>query len=174
LTPPPPGITFTFTNDASVEVAEVGETIDYTYCGENTSDVPLEVIQVDDDRFGLLTVPEEQTIVEPGETLCSTDLGLPVSYVATEADVGTTIVNNAVVTARTVGAEPQAFQSADQAEVEILAPGQAASTTTTTTLPVTALADTGANGLPAQLIAGLLALGSGGLLLALGRRRNAG
>ena len=73
-----------------------------------------------DDRFGVLEVPEEETIVAPGETLCSTDLGLPVSYVATAADVGTTIVNNAVVTVRTVGAEPQAFQAADPAEVEIL------------------------------------------------------
>ena len=32
--------------------------------------------------------------------------------------MGTTIVNNAVVTVRTVGAEPQAFQAADPAEVE--------------------------------------------------------
>jgi LPXTG-motif cell wall-anchored protein len=171
LTPPPPGITFTFTNDASVETAEVGETIDYTYCGENTSDVPLEVVQVDDDRFGLLTVPEEQTIVEPGETLCSTDLGLPVTYVATSADAGTTIVNNAVVTVQTVGDEPQAFQSADLAEVEVLAPGQVASTTTT--LPATALARTGASGLPTLLIFGALAVGGGGLLFVLGRRRNA-
>jgi hypothetical protein len=125
-----------------------------------------------DDKFGVLEVPEEETIVEPGETLCSTDLGLPVSYVATEADAGTTVVNNAVVTVRTVGAEPQAFQAADLAEVEIVGPEQAESTTTT--LPVTALADTGASGLPAQLIAALLALGSGGLLLMIGRRRNAG
>jgi hypothetical protein len=171
LTPPPPGITFTFTNDPSVEVAEVGETIDYTYCGENTSDVPLEVIQVDDDKFGLLTVPEEQTIVDPGETLCSTDLGLPVSYVATEADAGTTIVNNAVVTVRTVGAGPQAFQAGDLAEVEIVGPEQAESTTTT--LPVTALADTGASGLPAQLIAAALAIATGWMLVIVGRRRKA-
>ncbi len=34
-------------------------------------------------------------------------------------DEGSTIVNNAVVTVRTVGAEPQAFQAADPAEVEV-------------------------------------------------------
>jgi hypothetical protein len=170
LIPPPPGITFTFTNDPSVEVAEVGDTIDYTYCGENTSDVELEVVRVVDDKFGVLEVPDEQTIVEPGETLCSTDLGLPVSYVATEADAGTTIVNNAVVTVRTVGAEPQAFQAADLAEVEIVGPEQAEPTTT---LPVTALATTGASALPAQLFAGALAIASGWLLVLIGRRRNA-
>jgi hypothetical protein len=169
LVPPPPGITFTFTNDPSVEIAAVGETVDYSYCGENTSDVDLEVVQVVDDRFGILQVPEEQTIVSPGETLCNTDLGLPVSYVVQESDEGTTIVNNAVVTVRTVGAEPQAFQSADPAEVRVLAAGEQVEPTTTT-LPVTALAETGSD-LPAQLIAAGLALASGSLVLIIARRR---
>ncbi len=170
----PPDIAFTFTNDPSVDVAEVGDTIDYTYCGENTSDVELEVVRVVDDRFGVLEVPQEQTIVEPGEALCSTDLGLPVSYVATAADAGTTIVNNATVTVRTVGEAPQAFQASDPAEVEILgfqSPEQVEPTTTT--LPVTALADTGASGLPAQLIAAALAISTGWMLVLVGRRRSA-
>ena len=123
LLPPPPDITFTFTNDPSVPTAEVGDTVEYSYCGENTSDVDLEVVRVVDDRYGTLEVPEEETILSPGETLCNTDLGLPVTYVAGPADEGTTIVNNAVVTVRTVGAQPQAFQAADPAEVEILAAG---------------------------------------------------
>ena len=170
----PPDIAFSFTNDASVEVAEVGDTIDYTYCGENTSDVDLEVVRVVDDKFGVLEVPDEQTVVEPGESLCSTDLGLPVSYVATEADAGSTIVNNATVTVRTVGDDPQTFQATDPAEVEILgfqSPEQV-EPTTTTALPPTGLADTGAKALPAQLIAATLALASGWLLILIGRRRN--
>jgi LPXTG-motif cell wall-anchored protein len=125
-----------------------------------------------DDRFGVLEVPEELTVIEPGETLCSTDLGLPVSYVATEADAGTTIVNNAVVTVRTVGAEPQAFQAADPAAVEILGLRSPEQAPTTTTLPVTALADTGSNPVP-QMVVAALAVVSGWLLLLIGRRRSA-
>ena len=131
LIPPPPGISFTFTNDPSVPVARVGETVQYSYCGENTSDVDLEVVRVDDDRFGVLEVPEASTIVSPGETLCNTDLGLPVSYVVEPSDAGKTIVNNAVVTVRTTGVDAQAFQAADPAEVEVLAPGQQVEPTTT-------------------------------------------
>jgi hypothetical protein len=121
LIPPPAGITFTFTNDASVDTAAVGETVEYSYCGESTSDVDLEVVRVVDDRFGVLQVPEEQTLVSPGETLCNTDLGLPVNCVVAPEDAGRTIISNAVVTVRTVRAEPQAFQAADPAEVRVLA-----------------------------------------------------
>jgi LPXTG-motif cell wall-anchored protein len=171
LIPPPAGITFTFTNDPSIPVAAVGETVEYSYCGENTSDVDLEVVQVVDDRFGVLQVPEEQTIVSPGETLCNTELGLPVRYVVPAEDAGQTIVNNAVVTVRTVGAEPQAFQAADPAEVRVLAAGEQVEPTTTTNLPVTGLAETGSDA-PAQLIAAGLALASGSLVLMIGRRRS--
>ena len=38
--------------------------------------------------------------------MCNTDLGLPVSYTVTLADLGTTIINNAVVTVRTQEATP--------------------------------------------------------------------
>jgi hypothetical protein len=106
------------------------------------SDVDLEVVRVVDDRYGTLEVPEEETILSPGETLCTADLGLPVSYTARPADAGTTIVNNAVVTVRTVGARLQAFQATDPAEVEMLAAGQQVEPTTTT-LPPTGLANTG-------------------------------
>ena len=185
--PVPPEISFSFTNDASIEDAEVGDTIDYTYCGENSSDVELEVVRFVDDQFGILEVPEERTVVEPGDSLCSTDLGLPVSHVVTEADAGTTIVNNATVTLRTVGDEPETFQATDSAEVEIVgfrSPDQVEPTTTagspvtataqpTTGLPPAGLAGTGANALPAQLIAAALVLAAGWLLVMIGRRRNA-
>jgi hypothetical protein len=114
----PPEIAFTFTNDPSVPVAEVGEIVAYSYCGQNNSDVPLEVLRVVDDRFGVLELPAVQTIVEPGQSFCNTDLGLDVNYEVQRNDEGTTIVNNAVVTVRPVG-ELQAFQAADPAEVEV-------------------------------------------------------
>jgi hypothetical protein len=169
LIPPPPGISFTFTNDPSVPVAAVGESVQYSYCGENTSDVDLEVVRVDDDRFGVLEVPDASTIVSPGEKICNTDLGLPVSYVVEPSDAGTTIVNNAVVTVRTTGVDAQAFQAADPAEVEILAPGQQAEPTTTP--PPTALAATGASSVSLRiaLAAGMVA--SGCLALFATRRR---
>ena len=125
----------------------------------------------DDDRFGVLEVPEASTIVSPGETLCNTDLGLPVSYVVEPSDAGTTIVNNAVVTVRTTGVDAQAFQAADSAEVEIAAPGQQVEPTTTT-LPPTPLAATGAKSVPLRLAvaAGMVASGCLALFWA-GRRR---
>jgi hypothetical protein len=173
LLPPPPGITFTFTNDPSVPTAEVGDTVEYSYCGENTSDVDLEVVRVVDDRYGTLEVPEEETILSPGETLCNTELGLPVTYVPRPADAGTTIVNNAVVTVRTVGAQPQAFQAADPAEVEILAAG-AQVAPTTTTLPRTGLANTGASSVPQRLAVSAGMVASGWLIVVAARRRRTG
>jgi hypothetical protein len=173
LIPPPPGVTFTFTNDPSVAVAQVGETVEYSYCGQNTSDVDLEVVRVEDDRFGVLEVPDESTILSPGETLCNTDLGLPVSYVVAASDAGKTIVNNAVVTVRTVGAEPQAFQAADPAAVEILAAGERVEPTTTA-LPPTGLADTGASSIPLRLVVAVGMVASGSLVVFAARRRRAG
>jgi hypothetical protein len=114
----PPEILFTFTNDPSVPVAEVGETVDYFYCGENGSDVALEVLRVVDDRYGVLELPDVQTVVQPGQRFCNTDIDLDVTYQVQPGDEGTTIVNNAVVTVRPVGGL-QAFQAADPAEVEV-------------------------------------------------------
>ncbi len=145
--------------------------MDYSYCGQNTSDVDLEVVRVVDDRFGVLEVPEEATIVSPGETLCNTDLGLPVSYVVAATDAGTTITNNAVVTVRTVGDNPQGFQAADAAQVEVLsagAPGQALTTTTALPAPIPA---TGAGGVPVRVLVAMFTLVSGSLLLVIGRSR---
>jgi hypothetical protein len=168
----PDGIVFTFSNDPDVSIAEVGQTVAYSYCGTNESDVPLEVLRVVDDRFGVLELPEVETVVEPGASFCNTDIPVPVTFTAQEADAGTTIVNNAVVTVRTLDAAGQTFQAADPAEVEILglrSPQQAS--TSTTPLPVTGLAAGGASGLPTQLIAGLLTLTSGTLILIIARRR---
>jgi hypothetical protein len=195
-TPAPPDIAFTFTNDPSVPTAEVGDTVEYSYCGENNSDVDLEVVRVVDDRFGILEVPDESTIVSPGETLCNTDLGLPVSYETVASDAGTTIVNNAVVTVRTVGEDPQEFQATDPAEVEILgfaAPGQSEqqpqpaqpdqpaqpeqveqpeqAEPTTTGIPPTRMADTGPTALPFQLVIATGLTVSGWLVIVVSRRR---
>jgi hypothetical protein len=172
-TPVPPDISFTFTNDASVATAAVGDTVDYSYCGENTSEVDLEVVRVVDDRFGVLELAEAETLVSPGETLCNTDLGLDVSYKPVDSDAGSTVVNNAVVTVRTVEAEPQEFQAADPAEVEILgfqSPQQAP----TTTIAPAPMPVTGASGLSTRLLFALIAVSSGAVLVLIARRRTAG
>jgi LPXTG-motif cell wall-anchored protein len=166
----PPGIAFTFTNDPSVPVAEVGETVAYSFCGRNNSDVPLEVVRVVDDRYGELELPDIQTIVQPGQSFCNTDIALEVTYEIQPTDQGTTIINNAVVTVRTVGAEPQAFQAADPAEVDVPAAAERVEPVTTN-LPVTALAATGSNTVSQSIAAGF-ALASGALMLAIGRRRS--
>src|SRR4029079_1760320 len=137
LIPPPPGITFTFTNDPSTPEASVGDTVDYSYCGTNTSDVELEVLRVDDSRFGILEVPDAATIVRPGETLCNSDLGLPVTYTVPPADSGTTIVNDAVVTVRPVGVDAQSFEAADEAQVVVPAGVAPSSTTLSAVTPTT-------------------------------------
>ena len=166
----PEDITFTFSNDANVETASVGETVAYTYCGTNTSDVDVEVMQVIDDRHGIVQLDGE-TIVSPGETVCNTDPGVPVTHLATSAEEGTTIVNNAVVTVRTVQAEPRQFQATDSAEVAILGLQASEQAPTTTELPETPLADTGASSIPVHLFLAALALASGLLLLVIGTRR---
>ena len=123
----PASISFAFTVDASVESTSVGDTIEYSYCGENTSDLDLEVVRVVDDRFGVLDLPDEPATVLPGDTICTGDVGPPIAYVVTAGDAGKTITNNAVATVRILGDEPQGFQAVDAAEVQVLA---AASTTT--------------------------------------------
>jgi hypothetical protein len=134
----------------------VGETVDYSYCGTNTSDVDLEVLRVVDDRFGVLQVPDVTTVVAPGETLCNDDLGLPVSYEVQPSDAGSTIVNNAVVYVETVGPRPLGFQMADPAEVVVPAPD---------------MPNTGSSGVPLQVALAALALSTGSLILLLGTRR---
>ena len=110
--PAPPEVTFTFTKTASMSTARVGDTVEYTYCGQNTSDIPLEVVRLVDDRLGVvIELPDVETVVAPGESLCNTDVGQPVSYTVTEADLDTTIVNHAVVTVRTLEDTPREFQA---------------------------------------------------------------
>src|SRR5262245_51175489 len=150
-------------NDPSASQVQVGDTVDYFYCGVNTSGVDLEVVRVVDDRFGVLEVPEAATVVSPGERLCNTDLGLPVTYQTVDSDAGTTIVNNATVTVRTP--DGQEFQAADPAEVQVLAFGAVTTTPGPTTtvapapIPVTG---TNTNG---RLVVAALILASGSLLV---------
>ncbi len=113
-------VTFTFTTTADVASAVVGETVQYSYCGQNTSAIPLEVVRLVDDRLGVvLEDTATPTIVQPGATLCNTDLGLPVSYEVTPADADTTIVNNAVVTVRTLESPPRTFQASASTTVDV-------------------------------------------------------
>ena len=149
----------------------VGDTIEYSYCGENTSDLDLEVVRVVDDRFGVLDLPDEPATVLPGETICTGDVGPPVAYVVTAGDAGKTITNNAVVTVRILGDEAQGFQAVDAAEVQVLAGAstttlavddaaavqeadaaevQAVTTVSATTIAVDATLATGSSGLPAD------------------------
>ncbi len=118
-----PDVTFTFTKSASASMAGVGDEIEYTYCGENTSDIPLEVVRLVDDRLGVvIELPDVQTVVGPGESLCNTDVGQPVSYTVTLSDLGTTITNSAVVTVRTQEPTPRVFQASATATVRVPLP----------------------------------------------------
>ncbi len=123
--PVPPEVTFTFTKTASTSVARVGDTVEYTYCGQNTSDIPLEVVRLVDDRLGVvIELPDVETVVAPGETLCNTDVGQPVTYTVTQADVDTIIVNSAVVTVRTLEDTPREFQAVAATSVAVPLPAR--------------------------------------------------
>ena len=115
-----PPVTFTFTKTPSVTSALVGDTIDYTYCGQNTSEIPLEVVRMVDDRLGVvIELPSVETVVEPGQTLCNTDVGADVSYVVEPNDAGSVVENNAIVTVRTQEPEPREFQGTADAVVAV-------------------------------------------------------
>ena len=116
----PPDVTFTFTTTPSQSTAFVGDTIEYSYCGTNTSTIPLEVVRVVDDRLGVvIELPSVQTIVGPGESICNTDIGNFASYTVELDDAGSIIHNNAVVTVRTQEAEPREFQGTATSEVAV-------------------------------------------------------
>ncbi|HEY3484662.1 MAG TPA: hypothetical protein VGK49_04720, partial [Ilumatobacteraceae bacterium] len=115
-----PDVTFTFTTRANSARASLGDTVSYEYCGQNTSDIPLEVVRLVDDRLGvLIELPSVTTIVEPGASLCNSDVGVAVEYVVIDADIGTTIANNAVVTVRTREPSPRTFQATSSAAVDV-------------------------------------------------------
>ena len=113
----PPDVTFTFNVTPSESRAAVGDTVEYTYCGQNTSTIPLEVVRLVDDRIGV--VLEGAQVVAPGESLCNTDVGAPVSYVVQESDAGSVINNNAVVTVQTEETESRTFQQTATAAVAV-------------------------------------------------------
>jgi large repetitive protein len=116
----PPDVTFTFSKTPSVLTAGVGDTVEYVYCGQNTSAIPLEVVRLVDDRLGVvIELPDVQTVVAPGESLCNTDIGQQVSYTVTRSDLGTTIRNSAVVTVRTQEPTPRVFQATATAAVRV-------------------------------------------------------
>ena len=79
-------MTFTFALTPSQSRAVVGDTIEYQYCGTNTSTIPLEVVRVVDDRLGV--VIEGDRVVGPGESMCNTDIGRSASYTVQPDDAG--------------------------------------------------------------------------------------
>ncbi len=113
----PPDVTFTFTVTPSVTRAAVGDTVEYQYCGQNTSTIPLEVVRLVDDRIGV--VLEGGPVVAPGDSVCNTDVGAAVTYVVQESDAGSVIKNNAVVTVRTQEPAPRESQETATSAVAV-------------------------------------------------------
>jgi LPXTG-motif cell wall-anchored protein len=144
--PEPPPVTFTFTKTASAASAMVGAVITYKYCGQNTSDIPLEVTRLVDDRLGVvIELPDVDTIVQPGQTLCNTDINEPVTYTVKNADAGTTILDNAVVTVRDPANPTAVFQATAQATVDVPQLPDPPPEPPTTTVPGSTLPSTGSN-----------------------------
>ena len=101
-------MSFTFTATPDVTTADVGDTIHLAYCGENTSDIDLEIVKLVDDRLGLvLQLPDVVTLIAPGQTLCNTDVGIEAAYSVQPTDAGTVIHTNAVVTVQTLEDQPR-------------------------------------------------------------------
>ncbi len=118
-------VTFTFTQHVSQSTAAVGDVLSYDYCGQNTSTIPLEVVRLVDDRLGVvIELPDVRTVVPPGGSLCSSDLGIPVTYTVTAADIGTTITSYAVVTVRTQEPTPREFQATATQNVDVPIPDE--------------------------------------------------
>ena len=118
----PPDVTFTFTKSASTSVARVGDTVEYTYCGQNTSDIPLEVVRLVDDRLGVvIELPDVETVVAPGETF-ATRMSASLSVHGDSGGFDTTIINSAVVTVRTLEDTPREFQAVAVTRVAVPLP----------------------------------------------------
>ena len=116
----PADVTFTFSVKPSESRALVGDTVEYLYCGTNTSTIPLEVVRLVDDRLGaVIELPSVETVVAPGQTICNTNIGIPISYTVQPDDAGKVIYNNAVVTVRTKEAQPRQFQGTATANVAV-------------------------------------------------------
>jgi hypothetical protein len=80
---------------ASVEVANVGETIIYTYRITNSGDVPFNAITAIDDKLGTITL--DRSSLEPGEIATGT-----ATYTIQAADRPGPLVNTVTVTATPV------------------------------------------------------------------------
>ena len=84
----PDDIVFTFTNEPSVRRRPRARRSRTTTAARTPATSDLEVVRVVDDRYGVLELPAGETVVAPGETICSSDLGLPVTHVPTAAEEG--------------------------------------------------------------------------------------
>ena len=134
----PPDVTFTFNVTPSASRAAVGDTVTTNFCGTNTSEIELEVVRLVDDHAGVvIELPSVQTLVGPGDSICSADLGIVPSYVVAPEDAGNVLYTEAVVTVRTTESEPREFQATTRATVAVPLPAE-----TTTTVPTTAVETT--------------------------------
>ena len=97
--------------------AAVGDTIEYVYCAQNTSPIPLAELRLVDDRIGVVLEGEEP--IAPGAKVCNTDVGAPASYVVQESDAGSVIHNNTVITVQTQEDQPREFQATAEASVTV-------------------------------------------------------
>ena len=75
----PPDVAFALSVTPSVSEAAVGDTVEYVYCAQNTSPIPLAELRLVDDRIGVVVEGEEP--IAPGASVCNTDVGVPASYV---------------------------------------------------------------------------------------------
>ena len=114
----PPDVAFTLSVTPSVSRAAVGDTVEYVYCAQNTSTIPLAELRLVDDRIGVV-IEGRGAASLPGASVCNTDVGAPVSYVVQESDAGSVIHNNAVITVQTQEDEPREFQQTAEASVTV-------------------------------------------------------
>ncbi len=82
---------FTVTKEASQPSAQIGDTVTYTYTLENTGDVTLSAIALQDDKLGAVTV--DQTTLAPGQKATGT-----ATYTIAESDMPGPLVNRVVAT----------------------------------------------------------------------------
>ncbi len=106
----PPELTFDFSVTPSVSEAAVGDTVEYEYCGTNTSTIPLEIVEFSDDRLG---VAFEGSVGGGAGRVGVQHRRRPdrSSHVVQPTEAGSVIDNNAVVTLRTQEDEPREFQA---------------------------------------------------------------
>ncbi|OLF16316.1 DUF7507 domain-containing protein [Actinophytocola xanthii] len=99
------------------DLADLGETIDYSFVIVNTGNVTLTNIEVTDPKVGPVTCP--LTILAPSSAVtCSSEL-----YTVTQADIDAGVVRNTAVARGTPPQGPPVETPPDSAEVPVADPG---------------------------------------------------